>query len=274
MNMDYINNLKKPLFSLELFEGTIINRPSKKIKSPYLADVLINNENILCHTPSLGCCGLVSSNKKVLMTKKNSKNAKSKYSIDFTFDKKTIVGVNPLYANKIVEIALKKNYIKELINLQNLKREYKIDESRFDFYGEKNNKKYYIEVKNVPLADFVDVDKKERKKYNDKDYEYNKKISYFPDGYRKKKTEPISVRALKHINHLKKIKLEDKNNECYLIFIIQRNDSLYFQASNIDPIYQKAIRDAYINGVKIIPIQILFDNNTLYFGKNMILRIN
>lgn len=270
--MDIIKQLRKPIFELELFEGIVINRPSKKIKSPYLADVLINNENILCHTPSLGCCGLIATDKKVLMTKKNSKNAKSKYSIDFVYDKNTIVGVNPLYANKIVEICLKENYIKELKNLKNVKREYSIDESRLDFYGEKNNKKYYIEVKNVPLADYVDVDKKERKKYNDEDYEYNKKISYFPDGYRKKKSEPVSERALKHINHLKKLKEKNKNNECFLIFIIPRNDSLYFQASNIDPIYKKAVKEAYLSGVNIIPIQILIEKNKLYFGKNLIFR--
>ena len=270
--MNIIKQLRKPIFEIELFEGIVINRPSKKIKSPYLADVEINGENILCHTPSLGCCGLVASGKKVLMTKKKSKNAKSKYSIDFVYDKNTIVGVNPLNANRIVEKCLNENYIKELKDLINIKREYSIDESRLDFYGEKNNKKYYIEVKNVPLADYVDVDKKERKKYNDSDYEYNKKISYFPDGYRKKKSEPVSERALKHINHLKKLKLKDKNNECFLIFIIPRNDILYFQASNIDPIYKKAVREAYLSGVNILPIQILFENNKLYFGKNIIFR--
>lgn len=270
--MDIIKQLKKPLFELQLFEGIVINRPSKKIKSPYLADVLINGENILCHTPSLGCCGLVSTDKKVLMTKKNSKNSKSKYSIDFVYDKQTIVGVNPLYANKIVECCLNNNYIYQLRDLKNIKREYSIDESRLDFYGEKDNKKYYIEVKNVPLADYVDVDKKERKKYNDDEYEYNKKISYFPDGYRKKKSEPVSERALKHINHLKKLKEKDINNECYLIFIIPRNDSLYFQASNIDPIYKKAVKEAYLIGVNILPIQIIIEKNKLFYGKKMIFR--
>ena len=268
-----ICKLEKPIFSLELVEGKVINRPSKQIKSPYLADVLVNGETVLCHTPSLGCCGLVSSEKKVLMKKKDSKNAKSKYSIDFAYDNKTIVGVNPLYANKIVEICLKNNYIPELKDLENVKREYSINQSRLDFYGEKNNKKYYIEVKNVPLADYVDVDKKERKNYNNNNYKYNEKISYFPDGYRKKKTDTISERALKHINHLKELKLEDSNNECFLIFIIQRNDSIYFQASNIDPIYQNAIKEAYIAGVKILPIQIEIKNNTLYYGRKLILNI-
>jgi hypothetical protein len=51
-----------------LIEGTIIKRPSKIIKSPYVADIIPivpknhdeNNEmqEILGHTASLGCCGL------------------------------------------------------------------------------------------------------------------------------------------------------------------------------------------------------------------------
>ncbi len=35
INMD----LNKPLLEIKLLEGIVVNRPSKKIKSPYLADV-------------------------------------------------------------------------------------------------------------------------------------------------------------------------------------------------------------------------------------------
>ena len=47
------------LFKLEdLIEGTVAKRPSKYIKSPYVADVIIENESVLAHSASLGCCGL------------------------------------------------------------------------------------------------------------------------------------------------------------------------------------------------------------------------
>ena len=47
------------LFSYEkLYDAIIKNRPSKKIKSPFVADALIENKEFLVHTPSLGCCGL------------------------------------------------------------------------------------------------------------------------------------------------------------------------------------------------------------------------
>lgn len=42
-----VNNLQKTV---------IIKRPSKVIKSPYVAD----KQEFLGHTPSLGCCGLYS----------------------------------------------------------------------------------------------------------------------------------------------------------------------------------------------------------------------
>ena len=43
-----------------LIEGEVFKRPSKHIKTPYVADVQIcsNSKMILGHTASLGCCGL------------------------------------------------------------------------------------------------------------------------------------------------------------------------------------------------------------------------
>ena len=44
-----------------------------------------------------------------------------------------------------------------------------------------------------------------------------------------------------------------------IVFVIQRNDILHFQGSNLDPIYKKALNKAYENGVEIIPIQVNWD---------------
>ena len=85
--------------------------------------------------------------------------------------------------------------------------------SRFDFYGISDNKPFILEVKNVPLADYVDCENKEKKNMNFDNYDFKDKISYFPDGYRKKKNQPISERAIKHINELK---LETRPEYCQL----------------------------------------------------------
>ena len=48
------------VLSLEnLKDAEIICRPSKKNKSPYLADILIDGKNEMAHTPALGLSGLI-----------------------------------------------------------------------------------------------------------------------------------------------------------------------------------------------------------------------
>ena len=38
----------------DLHTADIVNRPSKEIKSPYLADILIDKKTELAHSPGLG----------------------------------------------------------------------------------------------------------------------------------------------------------------------------------------------------------------------------
>ena len=52
-----------------LIEGEIVKRPSKFIKTPYVADIRVcaDSTMILGHTASLGCCGLADTGAIVLM---------------------------------------------------------------------------------------------------------------------------------------------------------------------------------------------------------------
>ena len=60
-----------------LIEGQFIKRPSKYIKTPYVADILLNNEEVLGHTASLGCCGLADVNATVLVSLSPESKSKS-----------------------------------------------------------------------------------------------------------------------------------------------------------------------------------------------------
>jgi DNA-binding sugar fermentation-stimulating protein len=112
-----------------------------------------------------------------------------------------------------------------------------------------------MEVKNVPLADYVDCPAKERKSMDFSTYPFTQKVSYFPDGYRKTKTAPVSERALKHINHLREIKEREPSLRTILLFVIQRSDSEYMQPSVIDPTYREAVIKAHEAGVEIRAIK-------------------
>ena len=62
--------MSKILVVDNLVKGKVIKRPSASCKTPYVADVELEDGSIvLAHTTSLGCGGLVNAGSNVLMTK-------------------------------------------------------------------------------------------------------------------------------------------------------------------------------------------------------------
>lgn len=254
----------------DLIEGEIMKRPSRYIKTPYVADIEIcsNSQLILGHTASLGCCGLADVGARVLMapvpkTKKNTNSDKlhCEYRVYLSVirEKNTefVVGIFPKLAEELTESALKQNLLTRLCNVKTYKRETTIYapglvDSRFDFSGiDENGVPFIMEVKNVPLADYEDMTAKERKQMCFDNREICSKVAYFPDGYRKKSTDTVSPRALKHINELSLIKRMSRTR-CIMCYVIQRIDVDRFQPSVIDPEYREAFKNAVKSGVEII----------------------
>ena len=252
-----------------LIEGEIIKRPSKFIKTPYVADIKVcaDSSMILGHTASLGCCGLADTGSFILMSQvpKSKSNKSDKLRCEYRVylsvvrekGQEQIVGIYPKLAEELTESALKKNLFSKLQNIKSYKKETKIYvpdkvDSRFDFSGiDENDIPFIMEVKNVPLADYEDVTAKERKKMSFDKRDINSKVAYFPDGYRKKSSDPVSPRALKHINELALIKRVSKTR-CIMCYVIQRTDVDRFQPSLIDPEYREAFKEAVKSGVEII----------------------
>ena len=286
-NVDEIDNV---LFYIpNLVKGYVAKRPSKHIKSPYVADVVLSddtNTEIIAHTAALGCCGLADIGAQVMMTltpeSKTGKNKQkcshriylsilndtrsSKNTKNENDENKVIIGINPKIAETLVENALKRNMLVRLQNIKSYRRETTIYvenqiDSRFDFTGiDENGIPFIMEVKNVPLADYEDLPLHERGKIDFTGRDWNSKIAYFPDGYRKKITDTISPRALKHICELKKIK-EMSKTRCIICFVIQRDDVNRFQASVVDPEYRNALKNAVDAGVEVVTLVIKWHEN-------------
>ena len=273
-----------------LIEGTVMKRPSKYIKTPYVADIIpFNSEtSILGHTASLGCCGLADVGATILMapvpkTKKHDDKLHCEYRVHLSVIKERnneiVVGIHPKLAEELTESAIKNNLLNILQNVRTYKRETaiyvegKVD-SRFDFTGiDCNGIPFIMEVKNVPLADYEDISAKDRKKKCFDDREQNSKVAYFPDGYRKKSTDTVSPRALKHIKELTLIKRESKTR-CIMCYVIQRTDVSSFQPSIIDSKYREAFFEAMDAGVEIITLVVSWTRNgEAYFVKDN-LKIN
>lgn len=258
-----------PLLKIDgLVEGLIAKRPSRVIKTPYVADITIcdTQTEALGHTASLGCCGLSDVGATILMAPvPKSRKPTDRLSCDYKVylsiikerDTSIIIGIHPKLAEDLTEAALKRNLLNRLQNVKKYRRETaiyvpgKVD-SRFDFSGiDGNGIPFLMEVKNVPLADYEDICAKDRKKQCYDDRPLHSKVAYFPDGYRKKSTMPVSPRALKHIRELALIKRESKTR-CIMCYVIQRTDVDRFQPSIIDPEYRAAVKEATEAGVEII----------------------
>lgn len=267
----------------DLIKVKIISRPSKICKTPYVADIELPDGSVVqAHCASLGCCGLCEKEchvyaSPILSNCPQSKSKVCSYKIYLsqiyeekiinkeTFINNQIIGVDPKLAETLVENALTSNCFPSLQNIKKHRREALLGNSRFDFIGiDENNKYFILEVKNVPLSDFADINYVEKKKLIKadafKNMKFNEKISYFPDGYRKTKEGVVSERALKHINELADITLS-KIIRPIICFVIQRTDSGSFQASNIDPTYKAAFNDAVKKGVEVIILMIEWSVN-------------
>ena len=192
----------------------------------FFADVILNNKKITAHCPNSGSMlGLLNENNDAWISKSNNPNRKLKYTLEIINDKKSNVGVNTHRANRIVEEALENRKIYELKKFTKIKREMQFSkETRFDFLLENENKKAFLEVKNVTLS------RKES-------------ISEFPDA--------VTKRGRKHLVDLQEaIK---KGYESYLLFLIQREDVKIVRiAEDIDLNYFNEIKKAKKNRVKII----------------------
>lgn len=241
----------------------ILKRPSKICKTPYVGDCIYFNENkdeinedenneLLIHTPSLGCCGLCEKN-NIIYGLPLSENVKCNFRSLISFYDNKLIGIDPSHAEKIVELVFENNLLKNLLNIIDYKKQVKFNNSRFDFTGKflnKDNieKKFILEVKSVPLQE--------------------NKIAYFPDGYRKKKTDLVSPRAFKHIEELSEIcQNNDNDYDCFMCYVIQRNDIDKFMISNNDIQYKTAIKNGMNNKVKLIVIVTDWDiNGNLYLN--------
>lgn len=272
------------LMKLEnLIHGTVVKRPSKHVKTPYVADVMCEEQEVLAHTPALGCCGFADIGANVLMTRSIG-NGKCSHTIWLSIpveNKKEgelssqasplgncvpPVGIHPKLAEMLVESSLKNNYLTILKNAKMYKRETTIYikdhiDSRFDFSGiDENGIPFIMEVKNVPLAGYEDMPKKEYSKMDFSNRDPYSKIAYFPDGYRKMAKDPISPRALKHIRELTFIK-RNTRVRAIMCYVIQRIDVNRFQPSVIDPEYREAFYEAKTAGVEIITLVVRWNND-------------
>lgn len=256
-----------PLYSLPkaLIKATVIARPSKKIKSPYLADINIDGNEYLCHSGALGCSGHIGPGATVwVLEKAPSASSKSTHEIYLIEEAGILIGCHPLVANKMAQ-----QYLKTHLSMKDVCAEKKINDCRFDFTAKSDDKQTIVEVKTVPIADYYDGTTKEVQAYLASNAA-TEKIAIFPyctvAGKRSVSKEPLSERALKHVQSLTQLVTTYK---CMLLFIVQRNDVSKFCITKLDLQYKEACTKALAAGVIIKAISVRWDNQHAYYEKEL-----
>jgi DNA-binding sugar fermentation-stimulating protein len=157
-----------------------------------------------------------------------------------------------------------------LPNTTNIIPETTINDSRFDFIAKCDDRMTVIEVKSVPIADYFDGTTKEVEQYLKDNSNKKEKIAIFPycttAGKRKVSNEPLSDRALKHVESLTTLSYSHK---CVLLFIVQRNDVSQMCITKLDAIYKEACKKAYDAGVIIKAVSVRWTNQHCYFEKEL-----
>ena len=265
--------------SINVVEGKILARPSKVIKTPYVCDLELINSNeeqeeqqVLAHTPSLGCNGMVDKEAKVISVKRNK--GKCDYGVICSKQEEKgntyFVGVDPSLAEKFAgEILISDKLTGFRAKEHSLKTQQTYDDCRFDYCGlTTDNQPFICEIKNVSIAVYENESPKLLSKMDFSDRDYDSKIAVFPTGYKKSKAVTHSERALKHTNTLRKIMETRENVKCMILFIIQRDDITHFEVSNGDPVYKEALKKAKESGVSVRAISVKWVQQTDNDNKN------
>ncbi len=230
-------------FENELIPGVLIKRYKR-----FFVDIKVKNKIITAHCPNSGSMmGLLKKNNKVWISKSNNKKRKLIYTLQIIEVNGKKVGVNTHLTNKIVLEGLKKNLIPIFSKKVQIKPEQKFGQNtRFDFLLNDNNKKSFLEVKNVTLV-------------------REKNLAEFPDA--------ITERGKKHLHEL--VNSLDKGYKAYILFVVQREDCNSFKiAKDLDPKYFEVLTYAIKKNVKVLCYDCKFSSKGIKLNKEIKLRIN
>lgn len=227
------------IFPSPLIPATFIKRYKR-----FLADVQLENGDILTvHCPNSGsmrsCMGL---GWPVMLSISPNPDRKHAYTLEMLHNGSCWIGINTLFANRIVKEGIETGTIQELSGYPALRTEVKYGlNSRVDLLLEGDAGLCYVEVKNVTL---VEADG----------------INYFPDA--------VTTRGQKHLEELGR--MIELGHRAALVFLIQRSDGMGFRpAAHIDRLYADKLRQAAAKGLMILPYQALVTPTAITVEKKL-----
>ena len=190
----------------------------------FTAFVELNGQEEMVHVKNTGRCKeLLLEGARVFLEEADKAGRKTKYSLIAVYKGDVLVNMDSQAPNQMVAEALADGKIAEIGEVDFLKREVKYENSRFDLYYQKGEKKGFIEVKGVTLEEDG--------------------IAKFPDA--------PTERGAKHLRELIKAKVE--GYEAAVLFVIQMKGVKEFRPNEErDQNFTMALREAAAAGVQVL----------------------
>ena len=199
-----------------IYEGIFLERPNR-----FIAKVLINGSEKLCHVKNTGRCReLLVFGATVIVQRCNKTDRKTEYDLIAVYKNGMLINIDSQAPNKVFGEWIKSSgYFGRSARIR---PECTYKNSRFDFYIEENDRRIFIEVKGVTLE--------------------RDGILLFPDA--------PTERGSKHLRELSEA--IDDGYEAYIFFIIQMKECLYFTPnSDTDKLFSDTLRRVSEKGVNI-----------------------
>lgn len=173
-----------------IIKAEFLSRPNR-----FIANCLVNGDNVVCHVKNTGRCKEVLINgATVYLEKSDNVNRKTLYDLVAVEKGNRLINIDSQIPNDAVE-----EFLPELFkDIVYYKREKVYKDSRFDFYIETQKEKIFLEVKGVTLE--------------------NDGIVSFPDA--------PTERGIKHIHEL--VDCVQNGYSAYIFFVVQMSGVRYF----------------------------------------------
>lgn len=207
-------------FEKTMLFGTLIKRYKR-----FLADVTLDDGSVITvHCPNTGrMTTCAEPGWRVALSDSDNPKRKYRYTWELVNNGDGWICVNTQRANQIASEAVKNSVIPELAGYEEVLREQRFGNSRFDLLLKTGDKLCYVEVKNVTLL------------MSDGSYA-------FPDA--------VTERGRKHLNEL--IDVIRAGHRAAMLYVVPRTDGHSFRpAHEIDPEYAAAFNQAIDAGVEI-----------------------
>lgn len=201
-------------------KGKFLKRPNR-----FIAEVLLDDEIAVCHVKNTGRCReLLVPGATVYLNEAASAKRKTKFDLIAVEKQGLLINMDAQAPNQVF-----REYVEQgefLPNIIYVRPEYRLGDSRFDFYIEQGDNRHLVEVKGVTLEE--------------------EGIVRFPDA--------PTERGVKHIKGL--TRALNEGFTCWICFVIQMSGAKYLTPNDkTHPEFGQALRAAKAAGVHVVALE-------------------